>query len=75
MTTCVGKAENEQWVSSIDIVYMTIELEDPGGNEISRMCLGGMRTQGGEVESHGSRADTTSGQAEIREARWMLRWC
>ena len=75
VTTCAGKAENEQWVSRVDIVSMTIELEDPGGNEIPRMCLGGMRTRGGEVESHGSRADTSSGRAESREVRRMLRRC
>ena len=61
MKTCVGKA-NEQWISSIDIVSMTVELMDPGGNKTPCMCLGGTGTRGGEVERHGSQADTSSGR-------------
>ena len=44
VTICVGKAENEQWVSSIlDIVYMMVEQGDPGGNETPHMFLRGPR--------------------------------
>ena len=70
MTTCVGKAENEQWVSSVDIVYMTVEQGDSGGNETPYVFL---RGRGGEVESHGSRADMSSGQADASMAlKWLL---
>ena len=70
VTTCAGKAENEQWVSSVDIASMTVELEDPGGNETLRMYLGGTRTRGGEVESHGSRTDTLNGR--VNESRGQV---
>ena len=52
VTMRAGKAENEQQVSSVDIVCMTVELEDLGGNETPRICLEGTRIQGGEIESH-----------------------
>ena len=73
-----GKAENEQQVSSVDIVCMTVELEDLGGNETPRICLEGTRIQGGEIESHASRTDTPSGRAdEWRgqvDALTVLKW-
>ena len=45
------------------LVPMTVELDDPGGSETPRVCLGGMKTQVGEVESHRSQADESTGQA------------
>ena len=46
------------------LVPTTVELDDPGGGEKPRVCLGGTKTRIGEVESHRSRADKSSGRAD-----------
>ena len=45
------------------LVPTTVDLDDPGGGEKPHVCLGGTKTQIGEVESHGCRADKSRGQA------------
>ena len=36
------------------LIPTTVELDDPGGGKKPRVCLGGMKTRIGEVESHRS---------------------
>ena len=52
-----GQSESDK------LIPTTVELDDPDGSEKPRMCLGGMKTRIGKVESHGCRADESNGQA------------
>ena len=45
------------------LIPTMVELDDPGGGEKPRVCLGGTKTRIGKVESHGCRADESRGQA------------
>ena len=52
---------------SAKLVPMTVELDDPGGSETPRVCLGGTKMRVGKVESHKCRADKLKGQ--VNESR------
>ena len=43
------------------LVPTTVELDNPGGSETPSMCLGGTKTQVGEVESHKCRVGKSNG--------------
>ena len=45
------------------LVPTTVELDDPGGGETPRVCLGGTKMRVGERKGHGCRADESKGQA------------
>ena len=51
------------------LVPTTVKLDDPGGGETPRVCLGGMRTRVGECKGHGCRADEWNGQANESRGR------
>ena len=52
---------------SLKLVPTMVELDDPGGSETPRVCLGGMKTRIGKVESHGCRADKS--RSQVNESR------
>ena len=49
---CIGMSVDGQGESD-KLVPTTVDLDDPGGGEKPHVCLGGTKTQIGEVESHG----------------------
>ena len=57
---CKGTSVDGQGESD-KLVPTTVDLDDSGGGEKPRVCLGGTKTQIGEVESHGCQADKSRG--------------
>ena len=66
---CKGMSADGQ-DNSAKLIPMTVELNDPGGSETPRVCLGGTKMRVGEVESHRSQADKLKGQ--VNESRGQV---
>ena len=64
--SCEGMSVDGQDESD-KLVPTTVELDNPGGGEMPRICLGGTKMRIGEVESHKCRADKSNGR--VNESR------